>query len=446
MQSSTGPVALSADHQAFERGMAIAAVRSQRKRATMTIAMLLMMVVILAALRLFPQLLGEGIRAGMLAQTWPLIGLCGVAIAYEYGIRVYLGRKLKSGEALRPSFGYLNVLVELSLPTFALALTTHAQGPLSALASNVLLTYFVFILLSVLNLEFRLCLLAGAVAAIEYALLGLGLTHWAEAVEPVYFAELDLLLSPHQVIVRSLLLFVGGVVAGFVAWQVRFQIAMGRQRLEERNRAISIFGQHVSPEVANMLLHQKVDYGGEDRNVCVMFLDIRDFSKHAAAHSPKEVMDYLNQLFGFMIPTVNRHHGIVNKFLGDGFMAVFGAPADDPDPSLHAVEAAFEIMGALDRMNTSQAIPSTRIGIGLHMGRAVTGNVGSADRKEYTIIGDSVNLASRVEQATKQFSARLLVTESVWAEVARAGRHPGEDLGPVELKGQPKPARLFKLA
>src|SRR5439155_23989801 len=96
------------------------------------------------------------------------------------------------------------------------------------------------------------------------------------------------------------------------------------------------------------------------------------------------------------------------KFLGDGFMAVFGAPVEDAERCTHAVGASLEILERLDRLNAAGKIRPTRVGIGLHMGEAVTGNVGSADRKEYTIIGDVVNLASRLEQANKKFQARLL--------------------------------------
>jgi adenylate cyclase len=213
--------------------------------------------------------------------------------------------------------------------------------------------------------------------------------------------------------------------------------------LEERDRAISIFGQHVSPQVAELLLHQPVDAAGEERRVCVMFLDIRDFSRIAGERSPTEVMDYLNTLFGFMIPVINEHSGIVNKFLGDGFMAVFGAPLDDSDPCSNAVNAARAILSSVEEMNVGGGIPPTRLGIGLHLGVAVTGNVGGGDRKEYTVIGDVVNLAARIEQATKQFHARLIISEDVAHSL---GGSAGEDLGMVELKGQAKPVRLFKLA
>jgi len=244
---------------------------------------------------------------------------------------------------------------------------------------------------------------------------------------------------------RSLILFVAGLVAGLLARQIKHQLEASLHTVLERDRAVRIFGQYVSPQIADKLLHQPVELGGELRNVCVMFLDIRDFSSYAAGERPEAVMAYLNTLFDFMIDVVNQHQGIVNKFLGDGFMAVFGAPIDDAEQCGHAMRASLEILERLDRLNAAGKIHPTRVGIGLHMGEAVTGNVGSNDRKEYTIIGDVVNLASRLEQATKEFQARLLISEAVRQSLD--GAMSGiEDLGPVELKGQPHPARVFKVA
>jgi adenylate cyclase len=144
-------------------------------------------------------------------------------------------------------------------------------------------------------------------------------------------------------------------------------------------------------------------------------------------------MAYLNTLFDFMLDVVNAHHGIVNKFLGDGFMAVFGAPIDDTECCGHAVAASLEILERLDRLNAVGKIHPTRVGIGLHTGEAVTGNVGSSERKEDTIIGDFVNLASRLEQATKEFHARLLISEAVRRTLD--GVAGVEDLGSIDLKG-----------
>ena len=155
-------------------------------------------------------------------------------------------------------------------------------------------------------------------------------------------------------------------------------------------------------------------------------------------------MSYLNALFGPMVDIIHRHNGIVNKFLGDGFMAIFGAPADDTGHGVHAVKAGFDLLTEIRRLSESAAIHTTRIGIGIHEGEVMAGTVGAMQRKEYTIIGDVVNVAARIEAANKQFQSQMLVSEAV--KVFLNGEHAVEDLGLVDLKGQRSPIRLYRLA
>jgi adenylate cyclase len=146
-----------------------------------------------------------------------------------------------------------------------------------------------------------------------------------------------------------------------------------------------------------------------------------------------------------MVESVNRHHGIVNKFLGDGFMAVFGAPLSDGRDSHNAVAASREIVARVAEENARGELPPTRIGIGLHAGQAVTGNVGSTRRKEYTIIDDTVNLASRIEQLNKEHGSQILVSETVYGAL---GDEAGEAvaLGPISVRGLEEPVAVYRLA
>jgi adenylate cyclase len=153
----------------------------------------------------------------------------------------------------------------------------------------------------------------------------------------------------------------------------------------------------------------------------------------------------LNTLFDPLSETVAEHHGIINKFLGDGFMAVFGAPLDDPGAERHALAAARQILADVERLTAAGKIPATTLGIGLHAGVAVTGTVGSTRRKEYTIVGDTVNLAARIEQLNKAHGTRLLASEDVIAALG-ADIGPCEPLPPVEIRGRDQPVRIYRLA
>jgi adenylate cyclase len=246
-------------------------------------------------------------------------------------------------------------------------------------------------------------------------------------------------------ICKSFLFLLSGLLAGFIAGEIRETFSKWIRSMEERNEIIHVFGQHVSPAVVNRLLAQKAGMESEVRFVCLMFLDIRNFTTFSETRTPAEVVNYLNTLFEFMIDDINRHNGIINKFLGDGFMAVFGAPLSDGQECRNAVAAAIEIIAKVEELSASGRIPPTRIGIGLHAGEAVTGNVGSPQRKEYTIIGDAVNLASRIEQLNKQFNSQLLVSESVWDNLAERTIE-AVALDPIQVKGRQAPVQIFKLA
>ncbi len=339
----------------------------------------------------------------------------------------------------------MNAFVEISIPTLAMMVGAEVSSPAYALHTPPAWGYFLFIVLATLRLNFWLCLFTGVVAAAEYGVLGLYLLS-----QPQTAAIDPLLIAPINHGMRAGLLFACGVLAGVVSIQIRRQFTRALRSVEEQNRILGMFGQHVSPAVVDRLLSQEVELGGEVRHVCVMFLDIQGFTTFSENRKPEEVVEYLNSLFSFMIDAVNRHDGIVNKFLGDGFMAVFGAPITDASDCRNAVRASLEILERVDAMSASGEIAPTRIRIGLHAGEAVTGNVGSSARKEYTIIGDVVNLASRLEQLNKQFGSRVLVSAAVVQALGDGSQTAlapaAEPLGPVDVRGRAEPVSIYRLA
>ena len=437
---SNAPIKILDWGRIYQDSLTTEILRSERLRVTILAGLFAFAACAYSFFAFAPGLLDFAFRVRLQAQLPWILSLQALVLAYELALRAAIGWLIEHRREPPAALRFLNALVETSIPTVMLFMAVSFMGARDALGSPAFLLYFFFILLSILQLDARLCLFTGLVAAVEhfiFAYLVIGTLETGPQVEmwraPVFHFN------------RSLILFVAGLVAGLLARQIKRQVEASLRTVQERDRAVRIFGQYVSPQIADKLLHQPVELGGELRNVCVMFLDIRNFSSYAAGERPEAVMAYLNTLFGFMIDIVNEHQGIVNKFLGDGFMAVFGAPIDDAERCAHAVGASLEILERLDRLNAAGTIHPTRVGIGLHMGEAVTGNVGSSQRKEYTIIGDVVNMASRLEQATKEFQARLLISEAVRRSLA--GAMTGiEDLGPVELKGQPNPAHVFKVA
>lgn len=433
------PVSAGAD-AALARAVSVGIVESERSRVVVLGALLLAFVGVVLWLMTGPAVVAPD-ALGNLQRGLPvcLVALAGM-LAYEVAIWLWLGRVLVAEREPTALFRYLNATLEMGLTTGLLALAMRPAGVLPLLVGAASWIYFPIVALSALNLSFRLSAYCGWVAAAAFAVLSLGAIR---GVEPV--AGLATATSPHQYVVKALVLGLSGLASGFVARRLNLQLRGTLRVARERDRAVSIFGQHVSPQVADRLLHQPVDLTGEERDVCVLFLDIRDFSRIAAERTPPAVMEYLNRLFGAMITVVNDHRGIVNKFLGDGFMAVFGAPVGDSQLCRNAVTCGLRLLEVVEDLSRRGVIPPTRVGIGLHVGTAVTGNVGSEERKEYTVIGDTVNLAARIEQATKPLGARMLISEAVWAALGTE-TVAGEDVGVVELKGQSQPVRLWKLA
>jgi adenylate cyclase len=228
-------------------------------------------------------------------------------------------------------------------------------------------------------------------------------------------------------------------------------IGMGRRLTDamldaqrSEHEVLETFGRHVSPQVAKRLMERGTGSETELRDVSVLFLDIRGFTTLSEARSPKEVVALLNDLFSFMVDEIDRHQGIVNKFLGDGFMAVFGAPFSAGQDASNALAAAMGICDRLEVLIAGDELPPLRIGIGIHAGHAIAGNIGSSRRKEYTLIGDVVNVAARIESLNKRFESAVLVSASVWSRleepIPEAIVHPE-----VEIRGRAERLTLYQL-
>lgn len=415
------------------------ALHSERQRTTLTASIFALLIALLLAVAYLPGAWPEALAEPLRRLFWPFFVLFSGMMVYELVLRLRIGRLFAKSKLPNWLFCYTNVFIETSVPSAMLLLLTMEMGPSQAMASATPMLYPLFIFMAALYLNFSVCVFAGAVAALQFLLIA-----FFYVGDEAPLPGLEMLTDPSAYLVKGALLLATGFLAGFFTVALKRQMQQSVAHAQERDHAVAVFGQHVSPEIARRLLQQNLDAAGELREACVMFLDIRDFSKFAADKTPHEVMLYLNTLFGELIDVVNAHRGIVNKFLGDGFMAVFGAPADDAEQVPHAVDAALGLLDRIEALNREGRIPATRVGIGLHSGTLVTGNVGTRQRKEYTLIGETVNIAARIEQATRQFDASLLVSDAIWKRL-QTPPVGAVDLGLVELRGHGRPVRLFRL-
>jgi adenylate cyclase len=296
------------------------------------------------------------------------------------------------------------------------------------------LTYFIFIILSTLRLDFWLSTFTGFVAAAE--LFGMAMFY-----DPAGGTDPPPDLYYHSV--RSVIVLICGMLAGAVGVQLRRQFEASIVAATARDRITSLFGQHVSPQVVERLMAEGATAPSEIRRVAVMFVDFRSFTASASTRSPREVVDRLDGAFAVLVDILDRHGGIVNKFLGDGFLALFGAPLDAPDAAQRAVAAAREMLAANELANRESHWP-LRIGIGIHVGEVVAGNIGSPRRKEYTVIGDTVNFASRLEALNKDLNSQLLVSAEVRAALGE-DCHDAVSRGDVTVRGYDRPVTVWQL-
>ena len=426
---------------AFEKEFALESLKSDRLRVTILIGAIVAAVALLFVLAVvFFEEFQKAFRGDFWRFLLAVLGILAFNLTCLFSERIAIGYFIKQRRTPPEALKYLSAFIETSIPTAGMIVGSFFLGPVYTLFTPATLLYPLFISLSALRLNVRLCIFTGAVAGLEYAILSVYYVSKVSdpTVEPI------LVGLPHHLF-KAFVLFLIGVVTGLVTLQIRKRILSSLSAIEERNRVSRTFGEYVSPEVMDKLLDLKPDLRSESKNVCVMFLDIRNFTGFAEKRSPEEVVRYLESLFEFMIEIVNRHHGIINKFLGDGFMAVFGAPLSDGRDCANALEAAREILARVREEAELGTILPTTIGIGLHAGEAVTGSIGSTLRREYTVIGDVVNLAARIEKLNKEFHSQLLISEMVW-QALDGSLAEAVPMGHVEVRGREQSIQIYQVA
>jgi adenylate cyclase len=206
-------------------------------------------------------------------------------------------------------------------------------------------------------------------------------------------------------------------------------------KLEKAEHNISnLLKQQVSPEIALALIQDKPQR--EEQFVAVMFLDIRGFTPMAEKLNPEQLIQYQNNVFGFMIEIIQRWHGNINQFMGDGFMATFGAPVSHGNDARNAFLAGKEILEELRNKIQKKMIPGTVVGIGIHAGLVVTGNVGTESRKQYSVTGNTVIIAARVEQLNKTYGSQMIITEEVAIHLGNEDLEIIQERHEVKVKGR----------
>jgi adenylate cyclase len=227
-----------------------------------------------------------------------------------------------------------------------------------------------------------------------------------------------------------------------VLLRARIGASLEKKRLrDEQQELISKFA---TSQVADDLLESGFELGGKSVQATAMFSDIRSFTTITESQTPAETIELLNTYYTLMFEAITSHGGVVNQMVGDGLMAIFGAPAAQPDRRDQSVRAALEMIELVEQLNLDRVAQNKviiRIGVGIASGELIAGYTGTQHRATYTCVGDAVNLAARLESYTKQAGRPILIDAAT-----QAGLRPDlqvEALGPVELKGKQQSVSVF---
>ncbi len=333
---------------------------------------------------------------------------------------------------------YVNALIEISIPSIILFIYSFQLPSVYPLFTPLALLYFLIIMLSALELDFKLCVFTGSVAALQFIAIA-----WYLSTKSYPDEFINTISFFPSYIGTAALFFISGHTAGLITNQIKKGLLKHYKVLEERNEIQKLFGQQISREVVNELVEHNYEVQSRLRFVAILFLDIENFSVFTQDKTPEEIIAYQNNVFSFIIEIINKNKGIVHQIMGDGLMAVFGAPIEHGNDCQLSVNAALEIHKELKRRSDNEIIPETIIRIGVHAGEVVTGNVGTSERKQYSITGQPVIVAARLEQINKEFNSTILISDSVYQKIQldiKPIYHPE-----VVIKGVPNPINVYQL-
>ena len=310
-----------------------------------------------------------------------------------------------------PWVAYVNTLLQLTVVSGAIYLDTKAYGAQYALSSMPPIAYGLVIIVTSFRLRPFMGIFAGVLAASQFLAIYIWVSRPAADMSPELLSQVPSL--DWEVTIMKVVVLMGlGAAGSYSARSLRDElynfIATARQEM----RLHQSLGRYVSSQVADALRDENQQLlTTEKRNVAVMFGDIRNFTQYTNSHGAEEVATLVNSFFDHADEAINAQQGVLNKFLGDGFMAIFGLFDYDEDPRVAATKAAFEI---LENTNTALALKGMGVGIAINYGEVIAGEIGSAGRCEYTVLGNTVNVAARLEGLNRKLQSQLLVTKDFY--------------------------------
>lgn len=370
-----------------------------------------------------------------------LLFVCAVTLVFALW-SFYVYRRARAATTLGWT-RWVTAAIDVSFVSgFGAASYLNYSGAYEMLLAPLLVALYPMVMfLSALGGNPTVTIFAGVLAAVQrLGLLQLAVDHGhvVPTNEAVYGQEMVSL--PDQYTIVGFLAVLGGVYGGLgsLLRQSWARSATDTLQRQEAERQQLHFRKYLSPSVAEFVANNPsaMELSGGRRRAAVVFVDIRDFTRRSEAERPEVVVTFLNTIFGALVPIVFTHGGTLDKFLGDGMLLVFGVPREMPDASLQAVRAAVAMLAEVQKLHAAGVGGElgVHIGVGIAYGDVVAGNVGTPERLEFTVIGDTVNYAARLQGLCRDLGRSLVISDEVHDSVKdefRCAKMP-----PIKIKGK----------
>ncbi len=335
---------------------------------------------------------------------------------------------------------FLDVLL-VHIPLSAI-ISDPEPGYLGLLRSPYIMLYPMVVVAFGLRIYPRVILLGGVCATVSVGLiLYQDQKLWSEQI--AYGVQSQVFLA--------VVLLTQGVVAGLLAIRLRRMVGKGVETALDLAHMRRKMGAYLSEEIAaEALSEEQLSLGGARKQGAILFSDLRGFTEYAESLEPSDLVAELNDYFDVMVEAIQAQGGVVDKYVGDAIMAVFGAPQGREDDAVRALRAADAMRLALkshNRKRQAAGLVPLRQGIGVHYGSFVAGNIGTQNRAQYTVMGDTVNLASRLESATKALGVEVIASEEVVEAAQAAGEKLPElnEMGEISVRGRAQQVKIYQV-
>jgi len=357
--------------------------------------------------------------------SWQLAALAFIVVPF-FALYLVVVHRLSRGHAYRPWLKYVTVTVDFALVVFVFAeyraIGFFGDSSPDAGVPEMLSFLILLNLLSAFRQSAPIIVYSTIVATAVSTILGL---RYGSSLALKIYAPL------------------AAVASGWLTLLISIGVNRLFLRLRRREQLLRFLPRDVVRGIDAGEI--RLELGGVKREATILLSDLRAFTHVSENRDPAEVVGLLNEYFTAMAAVVREHGGTIDKFIGDGILAVFGVPVAHSDHAVRAVETAMEMQRTLAVLNgrhSASGRPTLRMGIAVHTGTVVAGNVGSPERMEYTVVGDAVNLTARIEELNKRFGTSTLLSASTWARVR--DRFPCRFIGEAEVRGREHRVRLYE--